>query len=157
MKIAALGLEDVDAFWRLRLQLFKELGEVAADADVRELETATKTYYLHHLQKDFVSWGAFDDNQLIALCSLCLIQRLPYQENLSGREGYLLNVYTCPAYRRQGIAGRLIGEVIKYAEDSHICRLWLNSSEAGKRLYTQLGFEEKGDEMERFLPRISSI
>ena len=28
MKIAALGLEDVDAFWRLRLQLFKELGEV---------------------------------------------------------------------------------------------------------------------------------
>lgn len=50
--------------------------------------------------KDLISWGIFQRGKLVAIGSLCLFTRIPYNENLSGLEGYILNIYTFPQFRK---------------------------------------------------------
>ena len=151
MKVVRLNEKFVNEFWRLRLQLFEELGEVNSHTNIFELEAATKEYYTSHINKDLISWGIFDKDAVVASGALCLFERIPYHENVTGKEGYILNVYTRPDYRKNGYAGLLVNEMIKYASQNGIRRLWLTSSEKGKRLYMQAGFVERDNEMELFL------
>lgn len=149
--ILRLNEEAADEFWRLRIELFRELGEVCEDDDVSELKSASEQYYLSHINKDLICWGVFREEKLAAIGSLCLFTRIPYKENLSGSEGYILNIYTCPQFRKHGFAKRILDKIVAYSRENNIKRLWLNSSEQGKKLYAECGFTEKGNEMELFL------
>lgn len=149
--ISLLDEKSVNDFWRLRIELFKELGEVCKDIDITELELATKQYYLSHINKDLISWGIFQKGELVAIGSLCLFTRIPYNENLSGLEGYILNIYTSKQFRKHSFANKILNNIIEYSHKNNIKRLWLNSSEQGKRLYAEKGFIQKNNEMELFL------
>lgn len=151
MKIEKLNQRYADEFWRLRLSLFKELGEIKNETNLQALKNATKKYYLSCIGKDLICFGAFENERLVAIGSLCLFERIPYSENQSGKEGYILNVYTEPEFRKQGLAGLILKEIIKYASDEKIGRLWLNASENGKALYAEYGFVSKENEMELML------
>ena len=82
-----------------------------------------KKYYLTHIGKDLIRWGIPDGKNLAATGSLCLFNRVPYQENLTGKEGYLFNIYTCSAFRKRGFATEIIKEIIRYAAEMQIKRL----------------------------------
>ena len=151
-KVLRLDESSAEAFCRLRMELFAELGEISENQDVSELKEATERYYRSHINKDLISWGIFQEGSLAAAGSLCLFFRLPYAENLSGQEGYILNIYTSPLFRRQGYANAILDEIIAFAKDNQIKRLWLNSSEQGEELYGRRGFAKKENEMELFLP-----
>ena len=140
-----------DEFCRLRIALLTELGELSSNSDCTELNTATKEYYLSHIKKDLMSWGIFNNGNLVAIGSLCLFSRIPYQENLIGSEGYILNIYTMPSHRKLGYAKRIVDEIIRYSSENHINRLWLNASKQGREMYKKFGFKEKENEMELFL------
>ncbi|HCQ8731878.1 TPA: GNAT family N-acetyltransferase [Enterococcus faecalis] len=151
MKIIRMDEKSVNDFWQLRQQLFEELSEIESLEDRQKLENTTKEFYLSHINKDLISWGVIIENEIIASSSLSLFNRIPYQENLTGKEGYILNIYTCPNYRKQGIASQLLNEMKEYAKQNQINRLWLSSSENGIALYKEHGFIEKSNEMEIFL------
>lgn len=56
-------------------------------------------------------------------------------------------VYVQPAYRRQGVAGRLMQLAIRWAAERGCVRVRLRASEEGRALYEQIGFRQ-GREME---------
>ena len=160
MEILKLGPAHADEFCRLRMMLFEDVGEIppmkdmAADLAVsaRALADATKSYYLSHIDKDLVCFGIEESpGRLAASAALCLFDRLPYMENLSGREGYVLSVYTCPKFRKQGMADKLMAALIQYGRNEDLGKLWLNSSPMGKNLYFRHGFKDTGNEMELML------
>ena len=111
-KVLRLDEKSADDFWRLRKNLFEELGEISKDTDISELKLATRQYYLSHINKDLISWGAFQNKKLVAIGSLCLFTRIPYKENLSGSEGYILNIYTSPQFRKCGFANQILDAII---------------------------------------------
>ena len=150
LKIVILKAEQCDVFCQLRLKLFEAVGEINQNTDVSELALATKKYYLSHIEKDLLCWGISLDDKIVSMASLCLFSRLPYLENLSGIEGYILNVYTLPSFREKGMAEILINTIIDYAKKNSVKRLWLNSSEQGKSIYKKCGFVEKNNEMELY-------
>ena len=80
---------------------------------------------------------------MIAIGSLCLFTRLLYIENLSGSEGYILNIHTLPKQRKQGYANQILDAIIKYSKQNNIKRLWLNFSEQGKKRIHEKGFDKK--------------
>ena len=138
-------------FWALRERLFQELGELPQDAVA--LERATREFYLAHVNRDLFSWGIFSGEGLASVGSLCVFERLPYAGNLAGREGYILNIYTLPEYRKQGFAGGLLEEILSYGSSIGVRRLWLNSSSGGEALYRKKGFKKGGEnELEKLLP-----
>ncbi len=151
INIVKLDQQSVNEFWRLRMELLIELEEINKKTDSSKLESATKQYYLSHINKDLISWGIMQENKLAAIGSLCLFKRIPYEENLNGLEGYILNIYTSPKFRNKKFANYILDEIINYASKSHIKKLWLNSSEQGKKLYAKRGFIRKENEMELLL------
>ena len=100
-----------------------------------------------HINKDLLSWGIYQNEKLVALGSLCLFTRIPHSENLSGLEGYVLNIYTYKLYRNHGFANQILDIMIAYCKVHGIKRLWLHNSEEGKRLYEQKGFKKKENEI----------
>jgi len=51
-----------------------------------------------------------------------------------------VNVFTEPQWRRRGIAGVLIKEIIIWSRNEHIDRLVLHASNEGRSVYEGLGF-----------------
>ena len=66
-KIEQLDEKTVDNFWRLRKELFLELGEVSNEMDISELKSATEQYYLSHINKDLLYWGYTKKEKLLRL------------------------------------------------------------------------------------------
>nr|WP_300209130.1 GNAT family N-acetyltransferase [uncultured Anaerostipes sp.] len=150
-EVLRLDEKAVADFERLRVELFEELGEISKETDVSELKSATEQYYLSHINRDLFSWGIYQEEKLVAIGSLCLFTRIPYSGNLSGLEGYILNIYTSDGYRKCGFANKILDTIIEFSERNNIKRLWLNSSEQGKPLYIKKGFVRKNNELELFL------
>ena len=62
-------------------------------------------------------------------------------------EGYITNVAVCPEYRRQGIAGELLGVFRRFAEGNKLAFLTLEvreSNAAARALYSKYGYKEVG-------------
>ena len=62
----------------------------------------------------------------------------------SGKIGLLSSMYTNPAYRRQGIARKLLDHVVEEARTYGCGAVWITASEMGVLLYTAYGFEKNG-------------
>lgn len=54
---------------------------------------------------------------------------------------YLLNVYTYPEFRKQGLARALTQKAIDYCRSEGFKVLWLHASKFGRPLYESMGFE----------------
>lgn len=59
----------------------------------------------------------------------------------TGHTAYIGNLYTRPAWRGQGVAGRLLEALLADARARGCERVLLNTSEAGRGLYERFGFE----------------
>jgi GNAT superfamily N-acetyltransferase len=57
-----------------------------------------------------------------------------------GRQAIVVNVFTEPAWRRQGAAALLMRHVLDWARDTKLDTLVLHASSDGRTLYEQLGF-----------------
>jgi GNAT superfamily N-acetyltransferase len=150
LRVQIFDMEQINVFINMRLELFRELGEISNNDNITELITATKEYFASNIGKNLLSWGIVFDGKIVSVASLCLFSRIPYHENLYGKEGYILNVYTLPSYRKRGMARKLINVIIDYAQENGIAKLWLNTSEQGKSTYTTCGFNDVTNAMERF-------
>ncbi len=149
--IEKMDRDSVEIFWKLREALLRELGEINKETDICHFKEATTDYYMSHINKDLLSWVAMADKKAAAIGSICIFDRVPYPENIPGREGYVLNIYTSEEFRRQGAAALILDEMIKYSMENGIKKLWLSSSDQGEKLYLRKGFKFQGNSMELFV------
>lgn len=69
-----------------------------------------------------------------------------------GREaGYVANLWTDPAFRRQGLATALMRRVLAEARRAGVRRLVLSATRAGREVYARLGFQDAG-RLQTFTP-----
>ncbi|MDZ8224149.1 GNAT family N-acetyltransferase [Nostoc sp. ChiVER01] len=143
------NLQDLEALIQLRLELLREAGDIKGNSDTANLAEATRKYFAEKMpQNDFLAWLAEVDSQIVATSGLVFFQRPPYNGNLSGSEAYIMNVYTIPMWRGQGIATALLKEIISFVRATEAKRLWLHATEDGKRIYEKLGFVSTSKKME---------
>jgi ribosomal protein S18 acetylase RimI-like enzyme len=57
------------------------------------------------------------------------------------RRAYVLNVYTEPKHRRQGLANRLMHAVLDHCRQEGLVTVWLHASKDGRHMYESMGFE----------------
>ncbi len=86
------------------------------------------------------SWLVEVEGEAVACGTLALFVRPPYPGNLAGREAYLLNMYTLPAWRKRGMASALLDAMAAYAREQQLGKLWLHASDQGRALYERFGF-----------------
>jgi GNAT superfamily N-acetyltransferase len=112
------------------------------------LAQGLEQYFSKHLQQgDYINWLALYDDEIIATGGICFYNIPPDFLNATSDSAYILNVYTLPAYRRQGISKHLFEKLIQEAKDRNVAQVYPHTTDDGKALYEQFGFKLKENEM----------
>ena len=91
---------------------------------------------------EYLAWLAVEtDGRIAAGLGLWLMDWPPHMIGPGARRGNILNVYTERAWRRQGIARRLMEAALDWCRTHGIRTVILHSSDDGRALYESLGFQ----------------
>lgn len=141
MIIRQADMADIPALVSLRMGLFCEVGELADPLADLDLWQATSAYFSEGQADGCArSWVAEVGGEVVTSGTLALFVRPPYPGNVSGKEAYLLNMYTLPAHRKQGMASALLDAMVAHARAEQLGKVWLHASEQGRPLYERMGF-----------------
>jgi ribosomal protein S18 acetylase RimI-like enzyme len=135
-------VEDIPIIVHHRKAMFTDMK--AADPALIEAMGAPFAEWVAERFESGVYHGWFAVNaedQVIAGAGLWLIDWIPSPLAPSPPRGYILNVYTEPEYRQQGIARRLVEACIDFCRADGRKYVVLHASEQGRSIYEALGFE----------------
>jgi len=130
-----------------RARMFQDMGEVPPN--LFETFRAKSRDRLHDAlaRGEYVGWLAGLENDsdiIVGGAGVHLHRTLPHPLSRSalaeGRHGVIVNVFTEPEWRRQGVAEMLLRQIIEWARAERLDRLVLHASEEGRALYERLGF-----------------
>lgn len=135
-------INDIDALVQMRLDYLTEDYGSLTNEQITKMKASLPDYYRNHLNEDLLVYVAREHN-IIACCFLLISEKPANPSFINGRTGNVLNVYTKPEYRKQGIAGKLMEQLITEAGALGLDYVELKSTEDGYRLYKSLGFSEE--------------
>ena len=149
-EIRKAELSDLELLmeWRMRV-----LAEVFADDENKNSETVRENnnaYYREHLaDNSHTACFAFEagTEKIIGCGGICYQKEMPSPDNLTGTNGYLMNIYTLPEVRSEGIGRRIVKYLISDAKERGTEKIFLESSGVAKKLYHEIGFADMEDYM----------
>ena len=140
MIFARATIADAEILTELRLAyLDEDLGPLDA-ARAGAFRAALPDYFRRHLDRDLFGYIARESGQTVACALLLFTEKPPSPAFPSGRTGTVLNVYTSPAFRRRGVARKLMETLLSDALRLGLSTVELKATEAGQALYRSLGF-----------------
>ena len=90
---------------------------------------------------EYLGWFAEAENgEIAAGAGLWLMDWPPHMIGPGSCRGNILNVYTRPEYRRQGLGRRLTGTAVDWCRANGVATVILHASDEGRELYRSLGF-----------------
>jgi predicted acetyltransferase len=90
--------------------------------------------------KSFISYIAFYENNVAGIGGLVYRRQPGSFKNPTGKMGYIVNMYTLPPYRRNGICSTLINLLMEEAKKEGVILFELNASKEGEHLYKKEDF-----------------
>jgi len=148
-------ITDIEVIAQHRAEMFAEMGLLPAS-----LYTQLVSQTIDFLQRaipsgEYVGWMAAPAHDPVAVIAGAGVQRrrllpLPLIADqgtfiANGHQAIVLNVFTAPAWRRQGLAAMLMRHIIEWAKASNIESLVLHASDDGRPLYEKLGFVQTNE------------
>ncbi len=142
MEICRAQKSDIKKLISLRLEyLNSDYGKLKSEQE-KEIVSQLETYFKTHIDRDFIAYIANDLERWIAGAFLVISEKPANPNFITGKTGVILNVYTRPEHRKQGIATRLLTELIREAGALNLSYLELSSTREGEPVYRKLGFKE---------------
>jgi len=146
-KIRRVTVQDADVIAWHRARMFQDMGDVSGEA-FEILRTKAQARLEQWLDSgDYIGWLATPADKpetIIGGAGIQLQPILPRPVDTStigeGRQGTIINVFTERQWRRHGIAGLLIKEIVAYSRSERLDRLVLHASDQGRPIYERLGF-----------------
>jgi len=140
--IRQVGPEDVAEIVRQRRRMYEDMGE--RDAAALDAMQARSAAFLEKaipagLFRGWLAQGPA--GRVEAGGGMMIVPWLSRPADPEPRRAWILNVYTCPEYRRQGIARRLMQTMIEWCRQAGFQSVSLHSSDEGRPLYESLGFK----------------
>lgn len=141
MKIRKAVLEDIPRLAELRkLQLIDE-----GHSPVNDMDSELSAFFHRHMADgSMVEWVAEEDGEIVATGAVVFYDFPPTFEDPQSWRAYVTNMYTAPAYRRRGIATRMLELVRQEAIARRAGMMWLGASQMGKPVYEKFGFQDDG-------------
>jgi GNAT superfamily N-acetyltransferase len=130
---------DVESLTTMRLAF---LAEILPDRKPGpELRDAMSQFFTDALSAgEFVAYLAVADSKVIASSGLAFHRHPPSIANPTGREAYIMNMYTLPEFRRRGIATELLSLLVDHARENHCGKVSLHAMANGRSIYVKAGF-----------------
>ena len=134
--------EDVAEIVRHRRRMYEDMGERDAAA-LEAMQASTAAFLEKAIPAGlFRGWLAETrGGRVVAGGGMMVVPWLSRPADPEPRRAWILNVYTYPEYRRQGIARRLMQTMIEWCRQAGFQAVSLHSSDDGRPLYESLGFK----------------
>ena len=124
-----------------RIIFLKELYTPKKEGDVQILRKELRKYFSRSIKsKEYISWLAEYKGELIAFGGMVVRQVAGHFSSLSGKQAYILNMYTKPEARGKGICNVILNKLIADAESLDLEILSLHASKYGMGIYKKRGF-----------------
>lgn len=146
--IRRAGVEDVETLVTMRLEMRRERENTALLIPESEFAAVLRRYFTETLRDgSFISFIVWDGDTPAACSGLSVIALPPSYGDITGKKGYITNMYTRSGCRGQGLARKLLDAIKDYARENGCSTLALNASDAGYPLYKKYGFSDVSGEM----------
>jgi GNAT superfamily N-acetyltransferase len=148
-RIRPITTADIPHVGWYREQMFRDMG---IPADFPAMATATEGWLRTAIpSRTYLGWLAVsDEGEVAAGSGLIVIPWPPGPMTMDPRCGFVFNVFTDPAHRKQGLARRLMDAMHDWCRREGIERVVLNASTFGQPLYEQMGYVVANEPMMRF-------
>lgn len=143
------SLEDINVLSKTRIQVLRAANDLSEDVDMSFVEQQSREYYAESLPKGMhIAYLVYDGERFIGAGGASIFRVMPTFHNPTGMKAYIMNMYTDPYYRRQGIAIHVLDLLVKEIKEKGIDHISLEATAAGRPLYEKYGFVRMDDEME---------
>jgi len=142
-------IADIPHVIQHRIGMFREMG-IPAEFD--DMAAASELWLRHAIpSKTYRGWMAESNSgEVVGGGGLLIIPWPPGPMTMDPRCGFIFNVYTQPAHRKQGLARRLMDAMHDHCRAEGVERVVLNASVFGKPLYDAMGYVVTEEPMMRF-------
>lgn len=137
--------EDIAELMQIRLEMLREVNDLSPDyVFSEEFCLYSRDYFLNGQHTTVIAVDEKDEEngKTIGCATLCYIEMMPTFSHPTGRRSHLMNVYTAPDYRGQGIARRMVEMLIEEARRRGVTEISLDATTSGRPLYRKLGFQD---------------
>jgi GNAT superfamily N-acetyltransferase len=131
---------DLEHLLAHRVAMFRDMGEAAPAVLDGVREDARRYFTAAVPQGSYVAWLAEADGAVVAGAGVVIAAWPGSPWDGQSRRAWILNVYTEPAWRRRGLARRLMAVVLDWCRAEGFSRVSLHASDEGRPLYAALGF-----------------
>lgn len=141
ISIRAITPADAAKVTEHRHRMFVDAGK-PDDAALAAMSKAFHAWLLPRIETgEYFGWFAEEGGQVVSGLGMMTLDWPPHPLHLEPRRGYILNVYTEPSHRGQGLAKQLTQRAMQEARIRKLNLTILHATEMGKPLYAKLGFK----------------
>ena len=142
-RLREITSEDLPLFVDFRLHYLSELQGDNSKKDNAKLKAELENYFRNALAENrFFAFVAESDSEMLSFGAM-VIKEIPGDFNHSTYlEGDILNMYTIPRFRKQGISTAILEKLIEEAKKRGISKVALHASKDGENMYRNIGFSE---------------
>ena len=142
------ALADVELVARQRAAMWVDMGRLRPELAPTMVAATVERLGPALAEGRYVGWllaPAAEPALAVAGAGMLLREQLPFPIDGGravryGMQGLVINVYTEPAWRRRGLAERLLRALIAWSESRELSSVVLHASDEGRPLYERLGF-----------------
>ena len=143
--IRQADINDLETLMSWRMEVLREVFGIPSELDMRELEQANRSYYQTMLKNEGHIACFACQGDIIGCGSICIYQEMPSPDNPTGMCAYLMNIFTLPQFRGQGVGELIVRWRLSQAMRRGITKIYLETSDSGRKLYQKIGFTSMTD------------
>ncbi len=135
--------KDIELMMRSRLEMLRVVNNLSDDYEYSEdIVNNSREYFLNGNQTTVL---VLDGDKVIGCASMSYMTIMPTFSHPTGKRAHLMNVYTNPSYRRQGIARKMVNMLIDDAWSKGATEISLDATKLGRPLYESMGFIDSNE------------
>lgn len=143
------SLDDLELLTETRIEVLLAANGLPEGTDMDEVREETRRYYERALPAGtHAAYLVLDGDRFAGAGGVSFFEVMPTYHNPSGKKAYLMNIYTRPAYRRKGVAYKVLDLLVREAGSRGVTAVSLEATAMGRPLYEKYGFVRMNDEME---------
>ena len=140
-EIKRAQLSDLELLLKWRITVLREVFSITDESVIPELERQNRAYYQTALPAgEHIACFACDNGEIVGCGGVCLYSEMPSPDNQNGKCAYIMNIYVAPEYRRKNIGKAIVTWLLEQEEVKRSGKVYLETSENGRMLYTSLNF-----------------
>lgn len=124
-----------------RINFLLELKGEQTEESIDQLRINLAAYFADAIPNEkYICWWAKDNDKVVGIGGMAIRRNPGNFRNPSGCVGYIMNMYTVPAYRKMGISSTILDKLVTTGKELGINFFELHATKMGEPVYIKYGF-----------------